>query len=251
MVSGAILGNGIKKILFIFLAAGFLFSSCDYGQLGSADRTDTYQSGSEVFEERLGFLSGVWYSHDPGIGRLDGYRIREWGSLSAGDKAKAEALFPALNADSPLTCSSRMVPQSGDYVFLYDDTVLGQQDDNPGAQESWGFSYMALVRAINIFNNDKDRGAVIIEYFEGAEPLWLSETQDLERGVNPFFGIYYRVLSADIVQMANPVDQAAKYAGENYYTEKGSLEEAVSSFSVENEAEFISWGVAIPQNRER
>jgi len=50
--------------------------------------------------------------------------------------------------------------------------------------------------------------------------------------------------------MANAVDLAAMYAGENYYTEQGTLNEAVKTFDVENEAEFISWGVVTPQNRD-
>jgi hypothetical protein len=50
--------------------------------------------------------------------------------------------------------------------------------------------------------------------------------------------------------MANAVDLAAMYAGKPYYTEKATLDEAIAANSVENEAEFISWGVVIPQDRE-
>jgi hypothetical protein len=50
--------------------------------------------------------------------------------------------------------------------------------------------------------------------------------------------------------MANPVDLAAMYAKNHYYTEQGTLVEAVGVFDVENEAEFISWGVVFPQDRE-
>jgi hypothetical protein len=115
---------------------------------------------------------------------------------------------------------------------------------------------MGLVRAINIFNGNINRGAIIIEYFEKADPSWLSDPngyswQGLEAGEKPFFGIYYRVLEPDVVQMANAVDLAAMYAGEIYYTEKGTLQEAIDFNSVENEAELISWGVVIPQDREK
>jgi len=51
--------------------------------------------------------------------------------------------------------------------------------------------------------------------------------------------------------MANAVDLAALYAGKPYYTEKGTLQEAIDANTVENEAEFISWGVVIPQDREK
>jgi hypothetical protein len=234
-----------------------LFSSCDYGQLGGADQIGTYYPGDAVFTERMNFMCGVWYSHYAGIGRLDGYRIRRWDSLTAADKAKAQSLFTGINISSPKTYSSKNVPQNGDYVLLYDDTVYGQSDDDASATDgNWGFAYMGLVRAVNIFNGDKDRGAIIIEYFEEADPNWLWDSdgynggQGLARGEKPFFGIYYRVLSPNIVQMANAVDLAALYAGKHYYTEKATLDEAIDANGVENEAEFISWGVVIPQDRD-
>jgi hypothetical protein len=237
-----------------------LFICCDYGRLGGADVTDDYRPGDDLFEQRLSFLSGVWYSHYAGIGRLDGYRIRKWGDMTDADRAKAQALFPELKIDgpgNPKTCSTQDTPQDGDYIILYDDTVYGQEDDDSSASDgNWGFAYMGVVRAINIFNGNKDRGAVIIEYFEGADPNWLWDPygyawQGLGRGEKPFFGIYYRVLQPDVVQMANAVDLAALYNGNHYYTEKRTLEEAVAFNSVENEAELIAWGVVIPQDRER
>ena len=247
-----------KEIAILFLAAGFLFCSCNYGQLGSADRMDTYYPGDALFEECMDFLAGIWYSHYAGIGRLDGYRIRKWGDFSSADKTRAETMFPALDSGDPQTCSSRSSPKNSDYVILYDDTAYGQEDDDTGGGESWGFGYMGLVRAINIFNGDKGRGAIIIEYFEEADPAWLwnpdnyfGESQGLARGEKPFFGVYYRVLSLDIVQLANAADLAATYAGKPYYTETGTLEEAVEANSVENEAELISWGTVTPQDREK
>ena len=227
---------------FSFALCSLLFAlcSCDHGQLGGADKTYTYYPTDTLFEERLDFLCGVWYSYYAEE-RLDGYRIRKWSDFDTEDKARARVLFPELNVDNPKTYSAQELPQNSYYVILYDDTE---------GNESWGFNFMGLVHAINIFNGDKNRGALIIEYFEGADPLWLSETQGLTRGEKPFFGIYYKVLDSDTVQMANAVDLAAMYAGENYYTEQGTLNEAVKTFDVENEAEFISWGVVTPQNRD-
>jgi len=242
--------NRMKSVILIFFAAGFLFWSCDHGQLGGADKTDAYYPTDSIFEERLDFLCGVWYSHYAGTGRLDGYRIRKWSDFDETDKAKAQIFFPSFDVDNPKTYSAQDFPPSSYYVVLYDDTVYGQEDDDSEGSESWGFSFMGLVRAINIFNGDKDRGALIIEYFEGADPLWLSG-QGLTRGEKPFFGIYYKVLDSDTVQMANAVDLAALNAGKFYYTEQGTLDEAIKTFDVENEAEFISWGVVIPQNREK
>jgi hypothetical protein len=243
--------------LVLVLAA---FASCElynYGALGGADQTGTYYPGDPLFEERMNFLCGVWYSHYAGIGRLDGYRIRKWNDFDQADTGKARALFPGLNVAAPETYAAGDTPQGGDYVLLYDDTAYGQGEDGSGGNESWGFGYMGLVRAVNIFNGDKNRGAIIIEYFEEADPRWLyssdtysGHSQGLAKGEKPFFGIYYRALSPNVVQMANAVDLAALYAGDPYYTEKGTLNEAIEANTVENEAEFISWGIVIPQDRE-
>ena len=231
----------IKNVILILFAAGFLFWSCDYGQLGDADRTDTYYPQDALFKERLDFLCGTWYSHYADIGRLDGYRIRKWSDFAAEDRAMAKEQFPNLNVDNPKTYSAGEPAQNSYYIVLYDDSE---------GNEGWSFGFMGLVRAINIFNGDKNRGALIIEYFEGADPLWLSG-QGLTRGEKPFFGIYYKALDSDTVQMANAVNLAAMYAGEAYYTEQATLDEAVKTFNVENEAEFISWGVVTPQEREK
>ena len=236
----------------ILFAAGSLFWSCDYGKIGGADKSDTYYPKDEVFEERMNFLSGVWYSHYAGIGRLDSYRIRKWSDLTTADQKKIMNFFHINpDVDSPRTYATQDTPKNSDYVLLYDGTVYGRQDDDDSDDtEHFGSGYMGLVRAINLFYDNKNRGAVIIEYFEGADPLWLSR-QGLTRGEKPFFGVYYRVIDSNTVQMANAIDLAAMYAGKFYYTEKRTLQEAVDANTVENEAEFISWGVVIPQDRER
>jgi hypothetical protein len=248
------------KTIIIYLSlliahCSLLICSCDHGQLGGADVTDTYYSGDEIFEERLGFLSGLWYSEYAGIGLLDSYRIRKWSDLTDKDKAKAQGLFPSIDIANPKTYATQDTPKDSDYYFfLYDDTVYGQEEDIAENYVNWGFCYMGVVRAINIFNNDINRGAIIIEYFEGADPAWLSDPdgysyQGLRPGEKPFFGIYFKVIDNNTVQMANAVNLAALYAGELYYTERETLQEAVEYFDVENEAEFVSWGDVIPQNR--
>jgi hypothetical protein len=240
----------------ITLLIAVLFTSCYYGLLGGADQTEAYYPGEPVFEDRMGnVLSGEWYSHYAGIGRLDGYRIRRWSdfSIDPADKAKAQALFPALNITSPVPWNTPgLPPDNNDYVLLYDSSVYGQQEDGTGggnpSDDPGGF--MGVVRAINIFNGNENRGSIIIEYFEGAEPAWLNTDQGLDPGEKPFFGIFYKVLDQDTVQMANAIDLAALYAGQLYYTEQETLADAIAVFDMENEAEYISWGVVIPQDRQ-
>jgi hypothetical protein len=246
------------KITFAALCIIFSITSitsCDvfeYGKLGGADLTEALAPGAAAFEERMAFLSGTWYSHYAGIGRLDGYRIGKWEDFESlvVDSGKA-ALFPNFDPANPRTAAAGESPRPGDYFVFYDDTVYGEQDDGLGANGGWGasrsFRYMGILRGINVFNRDPDRGALIIEYLRDCAPAW---DRDITEGRRFFFGIYYRVLKSDMVQMANAVDLAALYNGEKSYTEASSLEEAAALNTVENEAEFISWGVVIPQERE-
>jgi hypothetical protein len=230
-----------------------------YGELEGADQTGELRPGDPEFESILEDMSGVWYSHYAGMGRLDGYRIGKVGSgIGNALPANKLALFPDALLTSPswqLLCGSDTSADTScaadDYYIFYDDTVYGQNDDGTGGNGGWGSlvtRYVGIVRAVNIFNNDPKRGAIIIQYFQGASPTW---DKDLANGSHPFFGIYYRVLSPDVVQMANAVDLAALYAGESYYTETATLDEAITNNRIENEAEYISWGVVIPQDREK
>ncbi|MDR2185507.1 MAG: hypothetical protein LBO80_07570 [Treponema sp.] len=245
----------MKPVLLIVSIVVLSLYSCalyEYGRLGGADETNILRPSAGGFEERMAFMSGVWYSHYAGAGRLDGYRIGKWEDFEElmGDSGKI-ALFPDLDPANPAACDTGKPPQKGDYFVFYDDTVYGEQEDGAGGNEGWGeamaFRFMGIVRAVNIFNGDPDRGAIIIEYLEGCAPAW---DDDIKDGGRPFFGIYYRVLKPDTLQLANAVDLAALYNGEKYYTETATLDEAITRNGVENEAEFISWGVVIPQDRE-
>lgn len=229
--------------------AAALLCACDYGQLGGADKTATYRPGDTHFERALSGYRGIWYSHYAAIGRLDGYRIGLWDDFAEWGKDCAAALFPAVDFEGTIHTYTGASVTAGDYLLLYDDTVFGQRDDGSGGSGAWELStrYLGVVRALNVFNGDVKRGAIIIEYVRGCAPQW---DNDIKDGQLPFFGVYYRELGPDTVQMANAVNLAALYAGRKYYTEKATLAGAVAENNVENEAEFISWGVVIPQDRE-
>jgi hypothetical protein len=245
-----------KKALPLLVSAllAFLLTACDlffYGQLGGSDKTGTIRPGNPQFESVMDSLSGVWYSHYAGTGRLDGYRIGQWLNFASSmEETGKTGLFQDLKLPYE-TCKTQGTPAPDDYFVFYDDTVFGQSDDDTGGNGGWDglvTRYVGIVRAVNVFNGDMSRGAIIIEYLKNAAPLW---DKDLKDGSHPFFGIYYRVLDNDTVQMANAVDLAALYRGKKYYTETRTLDEAVDKNTVENEAEFISWGVVIPQDREK
>jgi hypothetical protein len=250
---------GRSKVSFILSLIAYLlslaggFAACElyqYGKLEGADKTETLRPGESAYESLMPSLSGVWYSHYAGIGRLDGYRIGKWVEFDAVMNGKT-ALLPDLDPSRQTYTneSGSYAPAPNDYFLFYDSSVYGQQDDSEAVVEpGWNFGFLGIVRAVNVFNGDKGRGAIIIEYLKGAAPAWDADIKD---GQLPFFGIYYRALSPDIMQLANAVDLAALYKGKKYYTEKATLQEAIAANTVENEAEYISWGVVIPQDREK
>jgi hypothetical protein len=248
-----------KSLLFITILCFFL-AGCDlyeHGWLEGADVTGTYEpdtSGDEKFRAVMDDLSGVWYSHYAGIGRLDGYRIGKWKDfkelvIDAG-KGLENWDYTEAKTYSSGNPAEVYTPKDDDYFVFYDSSVYGQKEDNGPSAPGWeyNFGFCGIVRALNLFYNLPERGAIIIEYLDGWAPQWDADIKD---GQLPFFGIYYRVLEPDIVQMANAVDLEALYKGKKYYTEKATLQEAIESNTVEDDADYITWGVVIPQDREK
>jgi hypothetical protein len=242
----------MKHALSVAALLVLLFSSCGnpYGTVGGADATLTVDDPNGI----AGIIEswqGIWYSHY-GQRRLDSYIIGTWGNVrtAAGDRL---AIFPGFDPDSPkfLDSEGRAVPanlNAGDYFILHNDTVYEQEEGGEDAA-GWGFGFMGIVRAVNVFNGDAGTGALIIEYLDTAYPQW--EPDLFGPPPLPFFGIYYRVVNPDCIQMANASDLAALAAGEKHYTETASLEEAAAKNNAENSDEFVSWGVVIPQDREK
>jgi hypothetical protein len=243
-----------KRLLFTVILC-FVFAGCElyeYGWLGGADQTETYSPGDGKFEAALNSLSGIWYSHYAGIGRLDGYRIGKWKDFQklAVDSGKI-ALVPGIGED-PLgaTTYTGYTPRDDDYFVLYDSSVYGQKEDSGPSAPGWDyhFGFCGIVRAVNLFYGKQERGAIIIEYLKGCASQWDADIKD---GQLPFYGIYYKFLDIDTVQMANAVNLEALYKGKKYYTEKKTLQEGIDSNTVEYESEYIAWGVVIPQDREK
>jgi hypothetical protein len=156
------------------------------------------------------------------------------------------AIFP--NRETPYITYTGYTPQADDYFVFYDGTVYGEADDGTGGKPILRSAcFIGIVRALNIFNNDRGRGALVVEYLRGHQQTQYSEAED---GSLPFYGVYYKELNEDCIQMANPVNWTDLYNNKSYYTGSGTLEEAIAVNSMENEAEFINWGITIPQDRE-
>jgi hypothetical protein len=219
------------------------------GDKGEPPGTDTPETATT--NDIAGIIEawrGVWYSHY-GDTRIDGYRVGRWSELKAvmGNKL---SLFPNFDPDNPRLHDGYAI-KNNDYFLFYDDTVYGEGEGGEGGNSGWGenmvFRYLGVVRAINIFNNNANTGAVIIEYLDGCYPQWSEEVLATPL---PFFGMYYRVLNSDSIQMGNAVDLAALYDGKDYYTETATLQEAIAKNNAGNESEFMAWGVVWPQDRE-
>jgi hypothetical protein len=202
-----------------------------------------------TLEQIMAPLAGVWYSYYPGIGRLDGYRIGRWEDFDTVMGATKLGLFPNLERLTYTAQTGSATPGAEDFFVFYDDTVYGEDDSGEDGNGDLEITmrYIGIVRAVNVFNDDPDRGAIIIEYLTGCAPQWDDAIKD---GQLPFFGIYYRKEDADTVQMANAVDLDAMDNGDPYYTETATLQEAIDKNTVENDATFIVWDVVYPQERE-
>jgi hypothetical protein len=231
-----------NKITFLILAL-LVLAGCDIGQPGVDDETDPFIAG--IIEP----WRGVWYSYSGNI-RTDGYRVGRWKEIKSVMGSKLD-LFPNFDPDNPRLYDAYEI-KGNDYFIFYDDTVYGEDENGEGGNGGWGgtyiFRYIGIVRAINVFNDDTDTGAVIIEYLEGCYPGW---SQDVLKTPLPFFGIYYRVNNSDNIQLANAIDIEALRDEKAYHTETATLEEAISKNIAENDSKFISWGVALPQKREQ
>jgi hypothetical protein len=237
------------------VSAGFTEALHIYAGLTSTLPARTYTDSDflevSIPDQIIESLAGVWYSHYAGIGRLDGYRIGKWKDFEElVVNSGKNALFPAFDPSNPVTYDTGETPRDNDYFVFYDDSVYGEKEDDTGGNGGWGegmgFRYMGIFRAINVFTDDLNRGAIIIEYLEGCAPTW---DNDIKGGQLPFFGIYYKKIDADTVQLANAVDLTAMYGGNKYYTETATLQEAIDKNTAENDSAFIVWGVVIPQDR--
>ena len=106
-----------------------------------------------------------------------------------------------------------------------------QYDDYSGGD----FSYKGKIELVSNFNEDS--GVIIIQYTNPPSyPLYNG---------NSFFGIYYRNLGSNSVQLANSINP--DYSAPDTAT----LEEAIQKFTLFNMGDYVNWGVVQPQTRVR
>ena len=255
----------LPETLALFLCALAALCSCDdiYGKVGGADITDTYRSAGDI-AERIDLWQGTWYSRY-GSRLMDGYVVGKWREAASalGSKAKLflrtgfDPAHPRFldaegNVQSALAADETNRGEPGtlhdeDYFIFYDDSVYRQNLETTEGTER-GHSWIGIIRAVNIFDKNPRRGAVILEYLDGAYP----DRAPFDGGPRalPFYGLFFRTLTEDSMQLANPIKLADRINGLPYHTETAGLEEAIALNNVENDVEFIDWGEALPQDRE-
>jgi hypothetical protein len=248
---GALPARCVYTVTLVICLLALTLTGCEepYGKVGGADITFIYEDAAGIARV-LDSWCGEWYSHY-GNRKLDSYRVGKWKDRYTLLPPEKLALFPDFDIDRPGFRGAAASIGENDYFIFYDDTVY-ETTPGDGGNGGWGegmvFRYMGIVRAVNIFQSpDSGSGAVIIEYLDGCYPTW---DPDIPLTPLPFFGIYYRILNTDCIQMANAVVLENLYAGQKYYTETATLQEAVEKNNAENDGEFIAWGVVIPQDRE-
>ena len=99
------------------------------------------------------------------------------------------------------------------------------------------FDFKGIIRFVS--NYSTDSGVIIIEYTE-------APSYALYNG-NSFFGIYYRNLKNDTVQIANSTNLADGYSAPDTAT----LDEAIAKFTRLFMGNYIDWGYVNPQRRVR
>ena len=96
-----------------------------------------------------------------------------------------------------------------------------------------GFGFSGHIRFVSNFSSSS--GIIIIEYIE--PPLdW--------GGTNPFFGIYYRNITGNTVQLANSFDLVNRITPDT-----ATLDEATRRFTRGRMGRYVDWGVVQPQWR--
>jgi hypothetical protein len=255
-----------RRVGCLLLALGIyilpVFAGCDVslGHEGNGNGSNTDPETPPVETPQwpdqrsvLETMTGVWYSRF-GETRTDGYRIGKWKDRHELLPQAKQDLFPGFDIDAPRFRNYNGMPYNAandfsqgldeEYFVFYDDTVNGETDDGWG---DFRMRYVGIVKAVNIFNGSA--GAVIIRYLDKCTPNWDNDFT----GTPPmsFFGIYYRILNQDSIRIANAVVLANLGTGKKYYTETATLEEAIAQNTAENDEKFISWGVVLPQEREK
>jgi hypothetical protein len=246
----------------LLLCVVFLLASCAdaYGAVGGADITDTHRKPGEI-AYFVDAWEGGWYARN-GVMLLDGYVFGRWKTVS-GLGLKLHA-FPGFNPAQPRFVNSQgqqadAVPADDaargspgtihpdDYFVMFDDTVYGlsSTDNDPGSP---GYSYLAIIRGVNIFDRNEGHGALVVEYLAGCYPARYPFAQG--GAVLPFYGIFFRAVSERAMKLENPIKLADRLNGKPYYTETATLVEAFSQSNVENDAEFVDWAEAAPREME-
>jgi len=150
-----------------------------------------------------------------------------YGKVGGGDVNIEGALPELLKGEWTYTPPGSYIP-SERYVIEGDTVQYGY-----GGGES-EYDYKGDIRFVS--NYSTNSGVIIIEYTEA--PYYPGYNG------NSFFGIYYRNLKNDTVQLANSINPDHSTAPDT-----ATLEEAIGKFTRLQVGNYVDWGVVQPQTR--
>jgi hypothetical protein len=151
-----------------------------------------------------------------------------YGKIGADDANIEGALPPLLRGEWVYIQPGSPAP--AERYVIEEDTV--QYGYGGGESE---YDYKGNIRFVS--NYSTDSGVIIIEYT--SPPSYQGYNG------NSFFGIYYRNLKSDTVQLANAINLVDNYSAPDTAT----LEGAVEKFTRLGMGSFVDWGVVQSQRR--
>jgi len=116
--------------------------------------------------------------------------------------------------------------------YVIDETVI-QYGYGDGESQ---YDFKGDIRFVS--NYSEDSGVIIIEYTDTERPSYPGYNG------NSFFGIYYRNLKTNTVQLANSINLADLSAPDT-----ATLEEAIAKFTRFRMGSFVDWSVVQHQSR--
>jgi hypothetical protein len=147
-----------------------------------------------------------------------------WNAWDANTGKKYEAYVFGPASDFPYTWFDHYHLKDG-YDVRATDYYFFREDFRPGG---WPRRKVAIVRHVTNFSGNA--GVIILEWLDSREP---NTGYYIDR---PFEALYFRIINQDAVQFGE-----AKNSVTNVKSKKATLREALASFTMGNEGDYVSW----------
>ena len=162
-----------------------------------------------------------------------------YGKIGGNDENIQGALPPLLRGEWVFiqpglsTPAERYLIEENTIQYGYGASSEGGTE-NDGAESEYDFK--GTIHFVS--NYSPDSGVIIIEYFDSHRPSYAGYNG------NSFFGIYYRNLKNNTVQLANAINLADFSAPDT-----ATLEEAIAKFTRLKMGSYVDWSAVQHQSR--